>query len=281
MNTPQFDYQIELIKDIADGGTDVISIQNCINDYTKSGWRLISTSWSEIGKNAVSVAGFGVNSTIGQTILIFEKERERPVRLVKYEIAQCNVTEDIILKEILFSFGQTDTATLSVYSTSNNFHGIKCDIIFRDFFDDYFTIKDAYFIGFTKKNTVYLSSAPIPVCIPAHTKQSIKSINIKVTKYVVDNKLQNVDSFELVPNNGVTPCDNNCLDVNSILQQVELLKNAQEVYTFVCDFNINHRKLFANDFVAMLKETAEYERSHGLMRRSAVNAVERYLNSLG
>ena len=44
-------------------------VQHLINNYAMNGWRLHSAFTNEVGKNAA----LGINATINQTVLIFER----------------------------------------------------------------------------------------------------------------------------------------------------------------------------------------------------------------
>ena len=73
----EYEYQTEFIKDNADGTTDRDAINSCLKMYASQGWRLHSIFCNEIGKStgAISIAGFGfgINATIEETIMVFER----------------------------------------------------------------------------------------------------------------------------------------------------------------------------------------------------------------
>lgn len=53
-----------------------IEINNTIlKQKSDEGYRVVSIFTNEIGKNSLSVAGVGVNSTVDQTVVIFERPR--------------------------------------------------------------------------------------------------------------------------------------------------------------------------------------------------------------
>ena len=60
------------------GAVDTERLMRELNDLGLDGWRLQCAYTNEMGKDALSVAGFGINSTADQNILIFE-------RFVKFE----------------------------------------------------------------------------------------------------------------------------------------------------------------------------------------------------
>lgn len=71
----EYEYSIESVRD--SGG--VISIgeaQTMLAQKALAGWRLKEVVSNEMGKNAVSVAGVGVNSTSNILYFIFERQKE-------------------------------------------------------------------------------------------------------------------------------------------------------------------------------------------------------------
>lgn len=69
----RYTYAIEVINDRG-GGTDVKTLSSVINRYAADGYRVVNVFTNELGKNATSIGGFGVNSTVDQVVVIFEKE---------------------------------------------------------------------------------------------------------------------------------------------------------------------------------------------------------------
>lgn len=66
---PIYEYKVESVRDSGTGVCDPERLQQVISIYASNGWRLISSFSSEIGKNAIG----GLNATVDQTILIFER----------------------------------------------------------------------------------------------------------------------------------------------------------------------------------------------------------------
>lgn len=74
---PLFEYETVIINDNTDGTVDEFMLQTTLKGYSEGGWRLHSIFTNEIGKttSAISVGfiGGGINATIEQTVLIFER----------------------------------------------------------------------------------------------------------------------------------------------------------------------------------------------------------------
>ncbi len=67
---PLYEYKVETVMDSAVlGKFDQDNTQRLINNYAINGWRLHSAFTNEVGKNAA----LGINATINQTVLIFER----------------------------------------------------------------------------------------------------------------------------------------------------------------------------------------------------------------
>ena len=72
-----YEYKVISIVDKR-GAVDTQRLMNELNDLGLDGWRLQCAYTNEMGKDSLSIAGFGINSTADQNILIFE-------RFVKFE----------------------------------------------------------------------------------------------------------------------------------------------------------------------------------------------------
>ncbi len=72
-----YEYKVISIVD-KKGAVDTEKLMNELNNLGLDGWRLQCAYTNEMGKDALSIAGFGINSTADQNILIFE-------RFVKFE----------------------------------------------------------------------------------------------------------------------------------------------------------------------------------------------------
>lgn len=69
------EYAVETVYDTASGATDIQKLSSVLKRYSSEGWKLKNTFTNELGKNSVSVGGIGVNSTMDQLVLIFERPK--------------------------------------------------------------------------------------------------------------------------------------------------------------------------------------------------------------
>ena len=72
-----YEYKVISLTDKR-GAVDTERLMAELNDLGLDGWRLQCAYTNEMGKDSLSIAGFGINSTSDQNILIFE-------RFVKFE----------------------------------------------------------------------------------------------------------------------------------------------------------------------------------------------------
>lgn len=72
-NKQNKEYAIECLYDNGKGGIDSSKLEELLNKYAERGWTLKTIFTNELGKNAASLGGFGVNSTQDQVIIVFER----------------------------------------------------------------------------------------------------------------------------------------------------------------------------------------------------------------
>ena len=72
-------YEYKVVSVIDKGGlVDIEKLTATLNDLGLDGWRLRCAYTNEMGKDALSIVGFGINATADQNVLILE-------RFVKFE----------------------------------------------------------------------------------------------------------------------------------------------------------------------------------------------------
>lgn len=68
-----YEYDVVVIRDKSTGEIDTSALCYELKRRGQEGWRLVNTFTNELGVNSASIAGFGSNATIEETILIFER----------------------------------------------------------------------------------------------------------------------------------------------------------------------------------------------------------------
>jgi len=72
-----YEYDVVTIINHNHGTIDREHMMRVLTDYATRGWRLHSVYSNELGKNALSVLGYGVNSTACEDVLIFERRVQK------------------------------------------------------------------------------------------------------------------------------------------------------------------------------------------------------------
>ena len=70
--TGYYEYKVISIVD-KKGAVDINRLMAELNDLGLDGWRLQCAYTNEMGKDSLTIAGFGMNSTADQNILILER----------------------------------------------------------------------------------------------------------------------------------------------------------------------------------------------------------------
>lgn len=68
-----FEYDVVTVINKDHGIIDKQEMMKILSDHAKNGWKLHTIYSNELGKNALSLLGFGVNSTASEDVLIFER----------------------------------------------------------------------------------------------------------------------------------------------------------------------------------------------------------------
>lgn len=68
-----FEYDVVTVINENHGTIDKQEMMKILSEHAKKGWKLHTIYSNELGKNALSVLGLGVNSTASEDVLIFER----------------------------------------------------------------------------------------------------------------------------------------------------------------------------------------------------------------
>ena len=68
-----YEYDVVTIINENHGTVDKEKMMRILSDHAKSGWKLHTMYSNELGKNALSLMGFGVNATACEDVMIFER----------------------------------------------------------------------------------------------------------------------------------------------------------------------------------------------------------------
>lgn len=74
-----YEYNVITAVNTVDGRTDAEKMKRIIEEQARKGWRLHTVYSNELGKNAISLLGIGINSTASEDVMIFERRiRKNP-----------------------------------------------------------------------------------------------------------------------------------------------------------------------------------------------------------
>ena len=155
-----YEYTVEVVYDKG-GAANLQRINDILYDKGRSGWRLIAVSTNELGKNAVSVAGFGVNATVDQTLLFFEREKEihelqeKPVELL---VDKSNIVNPILPYKVRFLVGSNKLQLVVTNELIGNITGIQARIIIYNIFGEKYEGEYSYFLNFSKDDRGFFYS---------------------------------------------------------------------------------------------------------------------------
>lgn len=68
-----YEYDVVTIINENHGTVDKERMMNILSEHAQNGWKLHTIYSNELGKNALMIMGFGVNSTACEDVLIFER----------------------------------------------------------------------------------------------------------------------------------------------------------------------------------------------------------------
>lgn len=84
-------YEYKVIDMIDEcGAVNTEKLTKLLCEYGIQGWHLVSAYSNELGKNALTLYGFTLNSTKDQNILIFERQREETEREISNRLIREN-----------------------------------------------------------------------------------------------------------------------------------------------------------------------------------------------
>lgn len=199
--TRKYEYVVDVIYDKADGAANQEAIERVLDSRSRDGWRLVAVSSNELGKNAMSVAGFGVNSTVDQTLLYFEREIiVEKLSEIGYQvpISKSNVTKPFSLNKLLIEM-KTSRVSLSIRSLSGVIvQAIRGDLIAVDAFENEHTATGVEFFLFDRQNDGSYRSRSIEWCFPGCVPEGMVHAFFRIEKYVTNEGKYTPESTELM-----------------------------------------------------------------------------------
>ena len=283
-NMQRYEYRIITVNDNIGGGTDISSIEKSIQTYAAEGWRVVTVFTNELGKNALSIGGVGINSTVDQSIIVFErpvKQQDDLVHRAVVEIQCSNILTPFVPKSIsLFETKGVQYAVLKVFCIKNfALKGLQCNLTVSNLFEDSVVLDDVCFFSFTQNQDGYYESTPYPVSLPNKINYGISAAGISITRYIGNEGLVVVDDTHM--QSIVEVQANKIPDFNKdvFFMEVNSLKNASEVYQYVFQVFGNNSEVFSEELLHELRKVADIERFYGNSKATAQKMLEQYLDT--
>lgn len=223
-NAPKYEYVVETVTDRIGGGIDLAAVDSVIQARARIGWRLVTIFTNELGKDALSMGRLGVNSTIDQSILVFEREikQPEPIQLrANAGVSSSNIVSPFFPKAVsLFESKGTLHAVLKVLCEDGFIlKSLQGDLVVYNIFKDSVVLKDVCFFSFDKCDNGYYESSPFPVSLPDKIIYGVSDVSLSIKKYISNDELVIVDDTKhtvdvkknypsFVDSNGFWTCTN-------------------------------------------------------------------------
>lgn len=279
----KYEYKIEVISDKNNGCVDLSTMQNRIKWYSESGWRLVSAFSSEVGKNTNQggYGGFaiGTNSTIDETILIFEKPIFDSDLVVEKSIKNKRFNHNYPVYASSCSIlrnNETEKAFLSIKGKVNDVprpEALLVDVVIEDLFGIKYTVDNILFDSIVLSEQNEFRSEM--VAFEYKFTKAIYRVEIIIQKYVIGGKsyaVEYTDGFaELLANDQDVH-----RNVEDIIKSLSKCSNAKEVLIAIEELHDLEPGLVKDDLIKKLNDTVLVERMYGNKKIRAVEEVKEF-----
>ena len=285
-DSQKYEYAFETIVDKFGGRVDLEKITSITAEKAKSGWRLITVFTNELGKDVLSIAGVGVNSTAEETVLVFEREIEQKSASLFY--AEVPVTESNIVSPYVpkvASFFDKDGSiyvTLKVFSRQDfELKGLQGDLIVRNMFGDEITLEDICFFSFEKKYDGYLVSSPFPVILPDKISYGVSNAGLCVKRFIGNDKLEILENTTI---DSIAEAQKQNIDgdfnIEAFWLEIENYNNTKEIYEYILQLSEFQTGVFSNELLQQLESKVKIERMYGNNKKSTIQLLNTYFDNL-
>lgn len=285
-DSQKYEYAFETIVDKFGGRVNLEKITSITAEKAKSGWRLITVFTNELGKDALSIAGVGVNSTADETVLVFEREIEQKSASLFY--AEVPVTESNIVSPYVpkvASFFDKDGSiyvTLKVFSRQDfELKGLQGDLIVRNMFGDEITLEDICFFSFEKKYDGYLVSSPFPVILPDKISYGVSNAGLCVKRFIGNDKLEILENTTI---DSIAEAQKQNIDgdfnIEEFWLEIENYNNTKEIYEYILQLSEFQTGVFSNELLQQLESKVKIERMYGNNKKSTIQLLKTYFDNL-
>ena len=267
-----YEYTVDAVQDEWKGGADLSKLQEFLNKRAREGWRLVTAITNELGKNAMSVSGFGVNATLDQTVLIFERPVVKKIDVHSDTKVYKNTNKTYAAVKVEnFEIDKKGNGDKNYISVKGKLYkkckvsAIKLNLVFESYWGDSQSLC-LVFDEIVVDNQYSFESEFVELS-PEFVK-SLKSIYAEVIQYVEGEELND---------NEIIESHNNGFNIMNYIDRFETMKTVKEIKDFMMGEQIN-----AQEYVAVIlpkmEELIKSERMFGSMKESFLKWLKENYN---
>lgn len=156
---------------------------------------------------------------------------------------------------------------------------ILADIIINTVFNDTYIIEDIEFLDFVDGKLNHLVSSHTTFQIPLKIIRTVKSVDFKVKKYIVNNNVVELPSDDLKSPLDPMVDDNGNefrFSLDSFLKEIENLKSVKEIYAFMNEYNNSHADIFEPALIEEVEKMITADRTYGGMKDSCIRVIRNF-----
>ena len=280
----EYEYTLDVINDKASGAANIDAILQSLQKHASEGWRLVTIFTNEIGKNAISVGGIGINATMDQSMLIFERKIQQTKLadiVINIDVLESNMIEPFIPRSLSLRIGENSvSSSLTVFCKKEfDIKGLQCDLLIYNIFGDSVTLPDICFFTFTKENTYQYTSDSFPISLPDRISRGVSHAGIIVKRFIGNDELILPDNLILQAIREAISEKSSKFDKDGFMAEAHTKNNAQDIYNLVLIINSENPNVFTSDILSKVELAAKLERMYGNNKSSAINELNRYFFS--
>jgi len=157
---------------------------------------------------------------------------------------------------------------------------ILAEIKFVDIFERNTVFSDIVFKNFEKIDSKkFLVSESVPCQIPKDIFQLQTSVQVKIEKYIMNNKLIDLSKKEIEYTSPTNQWLNSAESTeNTILNATAKLSSAIEIYNYLVEFNELHNFCLKSELLDKIQELVNVERYYGNCKESCIKKIEEYFS---
>lgn len=160
--------------------------------------------------------------------------------------------------------------------------GVVADITLTNIFEDSITLSNSMFINFSEENKHHLISGKTFVEIEENIAMAIKSVDIVIKKYILDNILVIIPEEEIEMFSDMPSDDNeesNVFSAEELISALDALDSSREIYAFLKEYNETHSNILDPTLLEEVESTVHFERIYGNSKMSSIKKVRNYFEN--